>query len=367
MNRDKVFDLIVTLWNKTKGEQSLGINLKKLIKQELEASKPQPDTSSIQDKANIISTDPLESEKTFAQTTNVNNNENTSLSPPTDHPLAVGNLSSASTEIHHDFINLHQSNPNFRAYPVDPHFQQTTSIYESAGNILPGPKSGAGFRDSQALYIGNNANGEDRPLNSSSTVWTRNKPLDLAVLHNKEKIKLKKSDQTEIPQNLIKEMLNEQEKKKRKKEEKSSESQTEKTSENDKSNEGEENTIDKEELENEEKEEKEEEEIDDTKYPTGVFPDHIVIQNEPCIDEFFPSVTPKEFYKLLIYDNNFWEHIFVVTDSTAVTIPIFEQSDTHKSCLDRICTFTTPIKGAPMGPKQTRVKQTHRVSFPTPE
>jgi len=45
LHRDKVFDLISTLWRKNKGEEKLGINIRSLIKQEQKAAKPQPDNS----------------------------------------------------------------------------------------------------------------------------------------------------------------------------------------------------------------------------------------------------------------------------------------------------------------------------------
>ena len=119
-----------------------------------------------------------------------------------------------------------------------------------------------------------------------------------------------------------------------------------------------------------EKEEEEEKEIDifeNVEFPTiGEFK-HIKIDKEPCIDKVFPNTSPKEFYAKLLFSPSFWEHVFVVTDSTDIKIPKLENNNNDSTCLSRICTFIAPIKGAPMGPKQTRVRQTHRVSMPNEE
>merc|ERR1712130_13566 len=98
--------------------------------------------------------------------------------------------------------------------------------------------------------------------------------------------------------------------------------------------------------------------------PIGNFPDHCDVDTDPCIDQLYPGVSIREFYAKVLYSPQFWEHVFVVTDSEDITIPVLEKgadADTH---LERLCRFVAPIKGAPVGPKQTRVEQTHRVSFP---
>lgn len=99
----------------------------------------------------------------------------------------------------------------------------------------------------------------------------------------------------------------------------------------------------------------------------GKFNDHVSIDNDPCINQVFPNVTPKEFYAKLLYSAKFWEHVFVVTDSTDINIPEFKLPNDGAIYLERVCKFVAPIKGAPMGPKQTRVEQTHRVSIQNEE
>lgn len=99
----------------------------------------------------------------------------------------------------------------------------------------------------------------------------------------------------------------------------------------------------------------------------GNCPDHCDVDSEPCIDQLFANVSIKEFYAKVLYSPQFWEHVFVVTDSEDITIPTFGNPANSDTYLERLCRFVAPIKGAPVGPKQTRVEQTHRVSFPDEE
>ena len=287
LHRDKVFDLISTLWRKNKGEESLGINIRSLIKQEQQAAKPQPDSSVPETRKKSITT---------ADTTEPQEPVATALSPretsPEPAPSAPVVVQTNSTE----------TSPT--SHPEEPVVTEERHTAEK---------------------------------NQRKTSLQH--PLDLNLLRSgsKPKKKIIKRDST-IPEEILQEIEHEQKK--------------EEAPEEQKAEEAEESSV-------------AEDFFKGVLFPDyGKFAEHISIDNEPCINRVYANITPKEFYARLLYSPEFWEHVFVVTDSTDINIPQFQLPNDGAVYLERICKFVAPIKGAPMGPKQTRVRQTHRVSMP---
>lgn len=119
----------------------------------------------------------------------------------------------------------------------------------------------------------------------------------------------------------------------------------------------------KEETKNEKIEEEEQEEI---QYPTGVFKDHIVIAGPPAISARFSKISCKQIYAKLLHSKPFWEFVLEKQENKNGSISELHPSkNVPNSMVERDMTFVTPIKGAPMGPKETRVEQHQRISMPS--
>ena len=97
--------------------------------------------------------------------------------------------------------------------------------------------------------------------------------------------------------------------------------------------------------------------------PSGNFNDHAKVTNPPIVDTVFKNITCIEFYEKLIANSEMWKDIFIQQENKDVVVPSFTPEN-NGTYYKRQVTFISPIKGAPMGPKETRVIQTHRVSMP---
>jgi hypothetical protein len=330
MNRDLVFDLLNTLLNKSQGEESLGINLRTLIKMEKDAIKPPPAPGT--PRSQRIRSVSVNSAKQPDQESSTEERATETVALNLVSPRAPSatweraNLPDVlgGAEVASDTINI-----------------DIPSSLESSWQLRP-----SSIRSS----------GENRviPIGAQRSLSTLVRPLDLAVLRNpvKKKQKILKSDGV-IPQAIREEMM-------REKNFRNSLRLSTAAIATAMVSEGEENIT--------EEAIPEQDPFKDVIFPTiGQFTKHCEVDTSPCIDQVFPNITIKEFYKRLLYSQEFWEHVFVVTDSEDINIPPFEKPSSADICLQRLCQFVAPIKGAPVGPKQTRVRQTHRVSFPDEE
>lgn len=134
-----------------------------------------------------------------------------------------------------------------------------------------------------------------------------------------------------------------------------------------KQKEDEDNTISDKNKKNEQPEEEKQEE-EQMVYPTGVFKDHLSITGSPAVSARFPKVTCKQIYAKLFNCKPFWEYVFEKQENKNGSITDLRPSKSAPTAMfERDMTFVTPIKNAPMGPKETRVEQDQRISMPTPK
>lgn len=100
--------------------------------------------------------------------------------------------------------------------------------------------------------------------------------------------------------------------------------------------------------------------------PSGAVKSHLPVEGTPVVDAVFLNVTVSELYHKLMANVDFWRYVFKEQENWNIVVPPMSPSNEEPTSLySRKCTFMTPIKGAPMGPKETRVIQTQRISCPS--
>ena len=105
-----------------------------------------------------------------------------------------------------------------------------------------------------------------------------------------------------------------------------------------------------------------EEEVD---RPSGTFDDHVKILNPPAVKGVFQGLSCQKLYTKIMSNQKFWEYTLKQQENKKAVVAELRPSSDHPDVMyERECTFISPIKGAPMGPKETRVIQNHRLSMP---
>ena len=114
--------------------------------------------------------------------------------------------------------------------------------------------------------------------------------------------------------------------------------------------------------------ENQEKEIESTvKTPkVGGYKPQMLISAPPVINEKFEGISIHQFYERLVQNKSFWAFYFKKCENKEINVPDLSPSPQFSDSLFiREIKFIAPIKGAPIGPKQTRVVQSHSVSMPS--